>query len=261
MGGRFQTSAVDATNGGVLPDNFLRPYKGYGDITYIEFASNSNYHALQVQANRRFSSSLSFGLSYTWSKALDLVDGNNNNVNPFIDPRIRNYGKAGFDRTHNLTINYIYKIPGLSKRLGDNALTRQVLDGWELSGITSFISGAPLGIGYNTVQGTDLVGGSGGGVDSRVVLTGNPVLPSGDRTFLRFFDTSVVRPPSRADFGIGNASKDPIRGPGTNNWESHCSRISSSAVKKACGCNTVWKCTTPSITRNLPVWTRRRASI
>lgn len=27
---------------------------------------------------------------------MDLVDGNNNNVNPFIDPHIRNYGKAGF---------------------------------------------------------------------------------------------------------------------------------------------------------------------
>nr|MBA3439464.1 hypothetical protein [Pyrinomonadaceae bacterium] len=220
-GGRFQPSAIDPTVAGgatPLPDNFLRPFKGYGDINYIEFASNSNYHSLQVQANRRFSASLAFGLSYTWSKAMDLVDGNNNNINPFIDPRIRNYGKAGFDRTHNLTINYVYQVPGLS-RYWDNVLTRQVLDGWELSGVSSFISGAPLGIGYSTVQGTDLVGGSGGGLDSRVVLTGDPTLPRGDRTFSRHFDTSVVRPPSRAEFGIGNAPKDPIRGPGINNWD------------------------------------------
>lgn len=220
-GGRFQPSAIDPTVAGgatPLPDNFLRPFKGYGDINYIEFASNSNYHSLQVQANRRFSASLAFGLSYTWSKAMDLVDGNNNNINPFIDPRIRNYGKAGFDRTHNLTINYVYQVPGLS-RYWDNGLMRQVLDGWELSGVSSFISGAPLGIGYSTVQGTDLVGGSGGGLDSRVVLTGDPNLPRGDRTFSRHFDTSVVRPPSRAEFGIGNAPKDPIRGPGINNWD------------------------------------------
>jgi hypothetical protein len=173
---------------------------------------------LQVQANRRISTSLAFGVAYTWSKAMDLVDGNNNNVNPFINPRIRNYGKAGFDRTHNLTINYVYKLPGLSKRW-DNVVTRQVLDGWELSGITSFISGAPLGIGYSTVQGTDLVGGSGSGVDSRVVLTGNPNLPKGDRTFARYFNTSVVQPPTKANFGVGNAPKDPIRGPGINNWD------------------------------------------
>jgi hypothetical protein len=25
--------------------------------------------------------------------------------------------------------------------------------------------------------------------------------------------------PSRAEFGVGNAPKDPIRGPGTNNWD------------------------------------------
>lgn len=220
-GQRFQPASIDPTVAGgatPLPDNFLRPYKGYGDINYIEFASNSNYHALQVQANRRFSSSLSFGLSYTWSKAMNVVDGNNNNINPFINPRTRNYGKAGFDRTHNLTINYVYKIPGLSK-YWNNGLTRQALDGWELSGIASFISGSPLGIGYATVQGADLVGGSGGGVDSRVVLTGDANLPKSERTFSRFFNTSVVRPPTKADFGIGNAPKDPIRGPGINNWD------------------------------------------
>jgi hypothetical protein len=220
-GQRFLPASIDPTvSGGTtpLPDNFLRPYKGYGDINYIEFNSNSNYHALQVQANRRISTSLAFGVAYTWSKAMDLVDGNNNNVNPFINPRIRNYGKAGFDRTHNLTINYVYKLPGLSKRW-DNVVTRQVLDGWELSGITSFISGAPLGIGYSTVQGTDLVGGSGSGVDSRVVLTGDPNLPKGDRTFARYFNTSVVQAPTKANFGVGNAPKDPIRGPGINNWD------------------------------------------
>jgi hypothetical protein len=94
-----------------------------------------------------------------------------------------------------------------------------VLEGWELSGITSFISGPPLGLGYGTVQGTDLVGGSGAGLDSRVVLTGNPNLPKDQRTITRAFDTSVVRPPTRADFGIGNAPKDPIQGPGINNWD------------------------------------------
>jgi hypothetical protein len=220
-GGRFQASAIDQTvSGGAtpLPDNFLRPYKGYGDINYIEFASNSNYHALQAQANRRVSTSLAFGVAYTWSKALNLVDGNNNNINPFIDPRIRNYGKAGFDRTHNLTINYVYRLPGLSK-YWDNGFSRQAFDGWELTGIASFISGAPLGFSYSTVQGTDLVGGSGGGVDTRVVLVGDPNLPKGDRTFLRYFNTSVLQAPTKANNGIGNAPKDPIRGPGTNNWD------------------------------------------
>jgi hypothetical protein len=220
-GARFLSSSIDRTVAGgatPLPDNFLRPFKGYGDINLIEFASNSNYHSLQAQANRRFSASLAFGLSYTWSKAMDLVDGNNNNINPFIDPSVRNYGKAGFDRTHIFSLNYIYKVPGLSK-YWDNALTRTVFNGWELSGVTTFMSGAPLGIGYGLSPGADLVGGSGGGVDSRVVLTGDPNLPKDQRTPTRAFDISVVKMPSRAEFGVGNAPKDPIRGPGTNNWD------------------------------------------
>ncbi len=220
-GARFNPSSIDSTVAGgatPLPDNFLRPYKGYGDINMIEFAGNSNYHSLQVQTNRRFTTSLAFGLSYTWSKAMNQVDGNNNNINPFIDPRIRNYGKAGFDRTHIFTFNYVYKVPGLNK-YWDNALTRTVFDGWEMSGITSFSSGAPLGIGYNLSPGADLVGGSGAGLDSRVVLAGDPNLPKDQRTPTRHFDTTVVRMPSRAEFGIGNAPKDPIRGPGINNWD------------------------------------------
>jgi hypothetical protein len=56
-------------------------------------------------------------------------------------------------------------------------------------------------------------------VDSRVVLTGDPVLPKGARTELRHFRTEVVQPPTRADFGIGNASRTPLRGPGTNMWD------------------------------------------
>jgi hypothetical protein len=219
-GTRFKESSDDPTVAGgttPYPDNFLRPFPGYGNINYTEFAGSSNYHSLQVQANRRVTTNLAFGLSYTWSKAMDLVDGNDANINPFIDPNIRNYGKAGFDRTHNFVFNYVYKLPNLS-RYWQNALTRTVLDGWELSGITSFISGRPLGISYSTVQGTDLMGGGGDGVDSRVVLTGDPNLPKGERTRTRHFDTSVVKPPT-GDFGMGNAPKDPIRGPGINNWD------------------------------------------
>jgi hypothetical protein len=81
------------------------------------------------------------------------------------------------------------------------------------------MSGAPLGIGYSLVQVADLTGAAGAGVDSRVVLTGDPNLPKSERTISRHFRTEVMRPPTRENFGIGNAPKDPIRGPGINNWD------------------------------------------
>ncbi len=219
-GTRFKPENVDPTlSGGLpLPDNFLRPFRGFQDINYIEFASISNYHSMQTQVNRRFTKNLTFGVAWTWSKAMDLVDGNDNAVNPVLDYRMRNYGLAGFDRTHNFVLTYDYKLPNASS-VWNNAFSKGVLDGWEVSGVTSFISGAPMGVGYSLVQSMDLTGGGGNGMDSRAVLIGNPVLPKSERTRTRHFRTEVVRPPSRADFGIGNAPKYAIRGPGTNNWD------------------------------------------
>jgi Carboxypeptidase regulatory-like domain len=239
-GARFLPSNIDPTvSGGTtpLPDNFLRPIKGYADIQLIETGGNSNYHSMQVQLNRRFSSSLSFGVSYTWSKAMTLVNGNNDAINPFIDRNVRNYGRAGFDRTHNFVLNYVYRVPSLS-RYWNNAASRAVFAGWELSGITSFISGAPSGIGYALVSGRDLVGGGGAGVDSRVLLVANPVLARDQRNKTcahNFASTnataqatavgchlnanSVLPPTAAGDFGRGNAAKDLFRLPGTNNWD------------------------------------------
>ena len=75
----------------------------------------------------------------------------------------------------------------------------------------------PTGIGASFVQAIDLTGGSG--IDSRVNLTGNPNLSFGNRDPLRFFDTSVVQSPPIAAYGIGNAPKDAVRGPGLNNFD------------------------------------------
>ncbi|MGB9605946.1 MAG: hypothetical protein ACPL88_08725, partial [Bryobacteraceae bacterium] len=217
-GTNFKPSSIDPTLTGnrPLPVNFLRPIRGYADITYYEFASTSNYHSMQTQVNRRFGKRLTYGFTWTWSKAMDLVDGNTSAVNPFLNFRMRNYGKAGFDRTHNVAIFYDYKLPDFVK---GRTPVQWVTNGWEVSCITSFISGAPTGIGYSFVVATDITGASGAGVDSRVDLTGNPNLPKSERTIYRHFRTEVVRPPDPATFGIGNAPKDPIRGPGINNWD------------------------------------------
>jgi hypothetical protein len=218
-GTNFLSSSIDPTTGNTaLPVNFLRPFRGYGDIQYLEFASSSNYHSMQTQVNKRFSRSLQFGVAWTWSKAMNLVNANNDAVNPYLDFRMRNYGRANIDRTHNFVFNYIYSLPRVSERW-NNPFSKWVLDNWEVSGVTSFVSGAPLGLGYSFVQATDITGASGAGIDSRVNLTGDPNLPKGERTIYRHFRTEVVQPPDRSNFGIGNAPKDPIRGPGINNWD------------------------------------------
>jgi hypothetical protein len=216
-GTRFLPSSLDATaNNAPLPDNFLRPLPGYADIQYIELAGTSNYHSLQTQVNKRFSKGLQFGVAWTWSKAMTIVNGNNEAVNPFLNYRMRQYGRASFDRTHNFVLNYLYDIPKLSSLTGNNVVVRGIFDNWQLSGLTTFTSGQPLGIGYTLVQAADLTGASGAGVDSRINVLSNPILPKSERTELRHFNTGVFAPPTRAELGIGNAPKDVLRGPGIN---------------------------------------------
>ena len=217
-GTRFLPGSIDSTTNSPLPDNFLRPLPGYADIQYIELAGTSNYHSMPTPLNKRFAKGFQFGVAWTWSKAMTIVNGNGDAVNPYLDYRMRNYGKASFDRTHNFVLNYLYDLPKLSK-VANNVVVRSVFDNWQLSGVTSFTSGAPLGIGYSLVSGADLTGASGAGLDSRINVLSNPVIPKGDRTPTRHFDTSVFAPPTRAEFGIGNAPKDVLRGPGIANYD------------------------------------------
>jgi hypothetical protein len=126
--------------------------------------------------------------------------------------RVWNYGLADFDRTHVLTANYVWDLPARGYR---HALLRGALNGWQVSGITSFVSGQPLGVGYSTTTAIDITGTPSQA--ARIFVTGNPVLPKGERTFSRSFRTDVFRLPAVGT--IGNAAKTLLRGPGINNWD------------------------------------------
>jgi hypothetical protein len=224
-----QASSIDPTTGRPLPFNFLRPYQGFGNIQYNEYASNSSYHSMQTQLQRRFSKGLMFGVAWTWSKTMDTVDGNNV-LNPFVSPQIWDYGKAGYDRTHTLVVNFDYTTPKLSAGW-NNMLSRTVLDNWEFSGVSSFLSGEPMGFTYTLVSTTDITGGEGLGMNPvtnaqgsatsgvRPDITATAILPKAQRNPLVAFNTSVVVAPDPNKFGLGNSPKDAFRGPGINNWD------------------------------------------
>jgi Carboxypeptidase regulatory-like domain/TonB-dependent Receptor Plug Domain len=218
-GTNFLPSSVDPTTGGALPANFLRPYRGYGDILLSEFAGFSDYDALQTQVNRRYSRGIRFGVSYTLSMAKN-VGGTtgtvNPTVNPFLDIRARNYADVG--RRHNLIINYAYDVPGLSK-VWDTPLVRGIFDNWQISGITSALSGATLPVSYSISGVSDLTGGAGNGVDTRVDIICDPNLSRGDRSPTRAFRTECIAPPPLSTNRVGTAVGDEIIGPGYLNWD------------------------------------------
>jgi hypothetical protein len=212
-GARFLPQNADPTNPRVaLPDNMIRPMPGYGNITYVENSGTSNYNSLQVTANRRFAAGLQFGLAYTWSKAMGLASGETGAIARWNDRRVWNYGRLTFDQTHMAVINYTWDIPNVAKN--GNAVLRHLLGYWQFSGVTTFASGTPRGIGMSLTDNTDLVGG-GDGVRANVIDT--VPLPSSERTFSRWFNTASVARPAVGD--RGNAAPNLFDGPGVNNWD------------------------------------------
>jgi hypothetical protein len=198
-----------------LSVSFLRPYVGYNSLKFYSNGATANYNSLQVSGNRRFARGLEFGGSWTWSKTMDFNDSDTIQVSALVNPWVWNYGKAGFDRTHIVKINWIWDIPRAS-RLWKNRVVKGVLDGWQLSGIASFVSGAPLGMS-TSVSNTSDITGSPTDTAARPNLVANPVISRGERSFGHNFNTAAFAPPVIGT--PGNAAKDLVRGPGINNFD------------------------------------------
>src|SRR6185503_5086524 len=89
----------------------IRPYKGYRSIALVQPRYDSNYHSMQISAERRFTGSSYVKLAYTWSKNLtnNPSDRSNSPQNPY-DIRSE-YQRASLDRRHIMNINYAYELP------------------------------------------------------------------------------------------------------------------------------------------------------
>jgi carboxypeptidase family protein len=211
-GTRFLASSLDKTTGKPLPDNFLRPYSGYGDINIRQNVGSSNYNAMQVQANRRFAKRLQFGVSWSWSKSLDYGSGDRGVLPTYADRHSYSYGLSDFDRPRLLSITGLWSIPSVS-HLWNNGITRGIFDNWQISAIGDISSGAPQSVTFTTVDNSDL---TGGGDPGRVVMVCNPTLSSG-QTINHMFDTSCFKRPALGD--PGNSPRNVVRGGGTNNWD------------------------------------------
>jgi hypothetical protein len=222
----YQPSSLDPTNvvGGIvqpLPDDLLRPYRGYSSITQRTYDGYADYHSLQFTLNRRRSANgLTFGLAYTRelsNKTLAAID-------PFVtDNRARNYrwvtGNDG-SRKHILNLSYSYEVPNASKKW-NNGFAKAVLDNWQVSGVTSILSGTRQGFtyGYTGVPTGALTGqGSINGGGSRVVLTCDPNISRGDRSFDKQFNTECVHAPTD-QYRLGTSTNDEYIGPGFMNWD------------------------------------------
>lgn len=192
--------------------DFLKRYMGYSTVGMRTFGGSSNYHSMQVSANRRFGNSLNFGLAYTWSKAMGTSNGYTDGINP-ICSRCADYRLQSFDRTHIAVVNYDWRLPGLKDK---HWALKGVTNGWQITGITQLISGSPTGAGVGIVNvgtGQRIAGSWTQGINA--LFTGD-VKRSSDIN--NAFNWQNVRLPSVAEAiaSKGEFPRNYLRNPGTN---------------------------------------------
>jgi hypothetical protein len=110
----------------------------FNSIFAEDTVAHSNYNSLQALLEKRFSHGLQFQASYTYSKSLD----NASSFEELLQPTNFNatYGPSLFDSRHRFVFNYVWQLPG-SKLQG---VAKQLLGGWQLSGIYTYQSGFPI---------------------------------------------------------------------------------------------------------------------
>jgi hypothetical protein len=125
--------------------NDFRPLNAYQDIYLLNHGSYANYNSLQVSWQKQ-SGPVTFLANYTFGKVLGIVDGQTDNgpgngsvVDPF---NIRNnYQPLAYDHTHILNLSYVWNMP---KFYHGNPVLAGAVNGWQLSGYTTYQSGAAL---------------------------------------------------------------------------------------------------------------------
>jgi hypothetical protein len=154
--------------------NRYRPLPNYGDLQVYRHSVHQNYNGFQALLSRQ-RGRLSFTAAYTFSKALGVRAGGQGPalVSEYLgDPRKFNYGILSTDRTHVATASYSLLLPEPT-----GAVAKAILGGWQIAGISTYISGAPIQ-GFNNTN-LGMTGTlTGGAAISAPLISGSPNVPA-----------------------------------------------------------------------------------
>ncbi len=213
---------VAALNGATIARaQLLRRFPQYQTVT--NFSPNigiSDYNALQINLQRRFSNGFSLLTNYVWSKLLDT--GGVGNGARFTDPTNAEdfynyrdeYSYSTLDVPHRFTLSSTYELPfGKGKLIGSNwgKLTNTLLGGFQISGTGVYQTGAPLTVTYAIGFPTTGLAAVGnlqirpnriGGADPTFGNFGDRV-----RQGLPIFDPAAFSAPDVANFQFGSAAR------------------------------------------------------
>jgi hypothetical protein len=139
-------AANDAYNA-INPAQY-QPLKNYGHMYLQTHGGYANYNSLQVSAQKQ-SGNLFLFTNFTFGKVLGTRDGSTSNgngngtvVNPYsLDA---NYGPLAYDHTKIFNVSFSYKLP---KPIHNNWVLGEAVNGWQISGYTTYQDGSPYNAG------------------------------------------------------------------------------------------------------------------
>jgi len=153
---------VGGDNGSALrkngfPENYIVTSPQYAAVNIYGNNTNSTYHALQVQFQRRLTKGFTNITTWTFSKSM----GPGATPTNAIDPTKRNADKAlqAADVKHQLTSNGTYELPfGTGHFLLGNApgWVQQVVNRWQLGGVVNLNGGNPTSLTTGTTLTTGI---------------------------------------------------------------------------------------------------------
>jgi hypothetical protein len=199
------------------------PFPLWDYIAYEKSTAISNYNALTVASQKRFSGGLQFQASYTFTKNLSDNAGydpvyftgeGGGTISLANDPRL-DYGNVSFSHRHRFLATFLYELPiGKGKLLARNAngFLDRVIGGWEIAGVVMAQTGPYMTVlAGNDPSGTgfpELVG------DGRADSVAG-VSPSIGRSLNQWVNPAAFATPPNNIGRFGTSIVGSVTGPGT----------------------------------------------
>ena len=194
-----------------------RPIQSLGYVQVAFDGGFLDYHAFQAKIEKRFSGGFYFLNSFTWSKAIDNASGhletaNGDNFRVNYRNLAAEKGLSGYDQPFNNTTTLLYDLPfGKGRKFGDSWSTAAdlVAGGWRLSMINFATSGTPVNLSYGPSAAFQVSGAP----TYRPNISGDPVLPEGQRSVAQWLNPATVSIPTDVTQPFGNAGRNIVRAP------------------------------------------------
>jgi len=143
--------------GNEVPNQFVNDYlsaarviPGFGEIEVRDNSGKSNYNGLWTEFDHKFNHNFLFRASYTFARSLDDTSevfsaGSESSLSTVRYPAPRSateYGLSAYDHRQRLALTYVYT-PAVWHAQGAMKIAADVVNHWQVAGITQFQSGSP----------------------------------------------------------------------------------------------------------------------